>query len=668
MDSALTAVLTRDTSPNKEDMKLFKPPTLASVDTETILKLCDDTYQKYHRWQKDRHYRACEWVKLDELIGGKPPKQNEAETILGSTANTPDSKEVLEPVESSIRTQSTAAYASRENFVTQVMGSLFPQGQEFVSINPVTGVEPSQALALQQLCREYFSLIDFKTAIQPILRALGTYGTAICSYEWIEEKDVSWEKQIGRDSESNVYTKKSKTRYYAGKIVPLNIHEVVYDTTDTDLTRAMIIRKKVVYGSDLLDNPNYSEAKIKWDSGASNGVQPELLSEWSLNVKEPISLYKELCKKPAVDVYEAWGDFIFNNKLYKNYVLEFCYSTAVTSSSEKEISSKIVPLRLEPNPYRTYQRPYYIIKLTDEIGSIYPKSPLEHALPQHEAIVELQQSVKNLTQAAINRPFLVNAYGIKPESLQDIKKPMSHNQVIMLNQNADPRTTFTRMQDDSQFSINPALSLIDMLKDQARLATGETESMTGGSAPQYMKTGVAIAYQQGANNRYNLYASTIEAKLIVPIIRQTIDYFSQFLKKGSKIVTLRGSIPITEDPAFTEIDAKISVAGASHTATQQLEANNLMQTMQMMVSGPLADIVGVPIILRLFKTLLAKLNVPYVDDIVPESLIQTESTIPRVSLFDRIKGVFYRPNQQQQSFQQPQQQQVQAPVTPGQVQ
>jgi hypothetical protein len=664
MDSALTAILTRATSPNTEDAKLLKPPTLSSVDTEVLLKLCDNTYQKYQTWQRDRYYRAREWVKLDELIGGYPPKKNESEFIVSSQANTPDSKEILEPVESSIRTRSTAAYASRENFVTQIIGSLFPQGQEFVAINPVSGVEPSQALALQQLCREYFSLINFKTAIIPVIRALGTYGISIFSYEWIEEKDVSWEKITGKDGEAPSYNKKSKTRYYAGKVVPLNIHEVVYDTTDTDLTRAMIIRKKTVYGSDLLDNPNYAESKIKWDSGASNGIDTEVLAEQSLLMREPISLYKALCDKPAVDVYEAWGDFIFNNKMYKNYVLEFCYSPAVTSADEKELSSKIVPIRLEPNPYKTYQRPYYIVKLTDEVGSMYPKSPLEHSLSQHEAIVELQQDVKNLTKAASNRPFLVQGGLIRPASLKELEKPLTHNQVIYLKDGVDPRTVFSRMQDDSQFSIAPAISLMEMFKDQARLATGETESMTGGSAPQYMKTGVALAYQQGANNRYNLYASTIEADLIVPVIRQTIDYFSQFLKKGSKIVTLRGSIPITEDPAFTEIDAKISVAGASHTATQQLEANNLMQTMQMIVGGPLADTLGVGVVLRLFKTLLAKLNVPYVDDIVPESLIQTEEIIPRVSLFDRIKGAFYRPISQQQ----PQQQQVQSPVTPGQVQ
>ena len=629
-----------------DDKEKPKPPvasaaTILTVDAEALAQLCSKTHIEYERWITDRSMRANDWLRLDKLIGSQPKVASLIETL--GTANIPSTKQNVEDVNGIHPTVSTAAYATRENFTTQVMSTLFPEGQESVIITDVNGAEPGQALALQTLLRESLKLIDFKTCLLPVIRSVATYGTAFCAYEWVEECDeVAWKKKTTLSpSGKREYEYNKVTSYYAPKLTPIDIHTIVYDTTDTNLSRAKIIRKKIVYGQDLADNQNYADANVRWMQESLMVADTNIYQELSLASREQTQLYTELLGKSAVDVYEAWGDFYLNKKWYKNYVLEFTKSgQAVTDGKNAE---QYVALRFEPNPYKTHQRPYFIVKLTEETGGFYPKSPLEHALPQLEAVSEVQNTVKAIAMAEANRPYMVDRSGLEQASIDRLKDPLTRGTVLWLTTGSSANNIFNRLKDDSGFAIQPLLGLMDLFQSQARLATGETEAMTGGSAPQYMKTGVALAYQQGAASRHSMYASTLEARLIVPLLRQTLEYFSQFLEKGKVITTLRGKIPITDEPKFADIATKITVNGASQTATQQLEANNLMQTMQMVVTTPLAQALGASTILRLFKTLLAKLNVPYVDDIVPESLIQTEGVVPRVSLFDRIGGMFWKP-------------------------
>jgi hypothetical protein len=518
---------------------------------------------------------------------------------------------------------------------------MFPTGQTFINVDPFDEIEPTQAENVQKFLRDFLNLIDYKNMMSPVIKDILKYGTCILCYEWVNNEATIWKntKEIA-PSGKTIYSKLKKTKYNATKLVPINIHNIWYDTTHTDPSEAMIIRKKYMSGAEIVSNPNYINRNIYEEiQKASVNISPEEFS--SYENREGMNLFTIFSASPKsneqIEVFEVWGDFTIKGRIYKNYVLEYAINATKKKEQVDPTTSGYSVLRFEPNPYESATNPYIIAKIDNDPKSFYPKSPVELALNHYRTIAEMQQSIKDLSASASNRPFVMNDSAFTNETLQILKEGILHKDMVLHVESSEfsINNVIGRIQDNLTMQMQPIMNFIEFLKTQAQSITGETQSMGGGQAPQYMKTGVAMAFQEGALNRLSVISSSIESNVSLVVFRKTLEYLDQFLEVGSEIVTTKGRRKYTQKIPFTELEAKLTITGASFTSTRQLETNNLMQTLQMFMGSPISSLLGDGPMLRLVKQLLAKLGISDIDDIIDESLIR-DRTQKRLTIFDKI--------------------------------
>lgn len=460
-------------------------------------------------------------------------------------------------------------------------------------------------------------------------------------YEWVKDEAVIWKKTDKKaPSGKGIYDKLKKVKYNATKLVPINIHNIWYDTSHTDPSKSMVIRKKYMSGTDILNEPNYvNRHEYEEIQKSAVNVSPEEFSSYAN--REGMNLFTVYASAPKsnrqIEVFEVWGDFVVSGKVYKNYVLEYALNATKKYPVDSKETRTYNILRFEPNPYESATNPYIISKIDNDPKSFYPKSPIELALNHYRTIAEMQQSIKDLSASASNRPFIMNDSAFTAESIGKLKDGIIHKDMVLHIDSSEfsINNVIGRVQDNLTFQMQPIMNFIDFLKTQAQSITGETQAMGGGQAPQYMKTGVAMAFQEGALNRLSVIASSIESNVSLILFRKTLEYLDQFLEVGTEIVTPRGRRVYSQKIPFVELEAKITITGASFTSTKQLETNNLMQTVQMFMGSPIGALIGDGPMLRLIKQLLAKLGISDVDDIIDESLIR-DRTQKRLTIFDKI--------------------------------
>ena len=632
------------------------PITLLDLTLEQETSLCKETHTTWERLKNARSPRDREWKDLERILGAVPNKKKEgnldpAIQVVGSPKsmeymtvgennieNTKVELATYKTIEDSLQSY---AIASIETLHTSLMSSMFPTGQTFINVDPFDGVEPTQAENVQKFLRDFLNLIDFKNMMSPVIKDILKYGTCILCYEWVNSEATIWkDTKEPDDLGKKIYKKLKKTKYNATKLTPINIHNIWYDTTHTDPSEAMIIRKKYMSGSEIINNPNYVNRHLYEEiQKASVNITPEEYS--SYENREGMNLFTIFSASPKsnqqVEVFEAWGDFTVGGLIYKNYVLEYAINATKKEDVVDPKQSVYSILRFEPNPYESATNPYIIAKIDNDPKSFYPKSPVELALNHYRTIAEMQQSIKDLSASASNRPFIMNDRAFTAETLKKLKDGIIHKDMVLHVDSTEfsINNVFSRIQDNLTMQMQPIMNFIEFLKMQAQSITGETQSMSGGQAPQYMKTGVAMAFQEGALNRLSVISSAIESNVSLVVFRKTLEYMDQFLQVGSDIVTNKGRRKYTQKVPFTELEAKLTITGASFTSTRQLETNNLMQTLQMFMGSPIAPLLGDGPMLRLIKQLLAKLGISDIDDIIDESLIR-DRTQKRLTIFDKI--------------------------------
>ena len=643
-----------------KDTEKTLPLDLSSLKPKQESKLCSGIFQQFKKLEQERSVRQEEWKAMEELLflsDKRKPQRSVApeltpgyradeSTVTYSNKNMDDTEGKNQTVEDRDNTTQGIAYASKETLKSSLMTTIFPTGQEYLYLQSFDGVTASQTQALQKLLRDHLKLINFKQGVDDIFEDQLTYGIAFVCYEWVKESKVFWKKTnkqeiVSQGSPKTVYEKLLKTTYNGCKISTISPHSIVYDTQHTDPNEAMVIRRKYMTGLDIVSNLNYSK-RAEYEE-IQQGYPKDLIHEAeSTYIKEGLNLYTMMANQPEaykqVEVYEAWGDFVVDGKLVRNYVLEFAVD-ALKKKEEKTDTKQFHVLRFEPNPYQS-TRPYVISKCGK--GS-YPKSPIELSLCHYRAMANSQQAIKDVASTAGLRPWLADTTILTKESVERLQNSAITKDTILFtepNNDKPPERALSRVQDTLAFQLQPLIGFMDMLKGQAQGITGETQSMGGGQAPQYMKTGVALAFQEGSMTRIAQIASRFETTVCVPIFKKTMEYLQQYSQVGEQVITSIGRRNIKESVDFDGMEAMISIRGSSFSATKQLETNNLIQAMQMLLSTPAAAIVGDGGIIRLIKQLLSKLNVSEVDDIIPEGYLQ-ETTHQPLSLWDRIKGRFY---------------------------
>lgn len=631
-------------------------------------ELCKSLHETQQKLNTARKTRQNEWMELERILGMRKDRKPRADdpvqpiinpnenviathTVKGIQSTTKESMPLEKYLEDTIQSYT---YTTLRTLHTALITSMFPVGQSYLNVDRFDQVEPSQAESLQKFMRDLFHLMDYKSALNPIVSNLLKYGTSIDRYQWETEERTVWTKtadlgvSFGRLQPT--YTQTKKVVYNAPRLTPLPIMNVWYDTTVT-FDKALLIIKKDMTGSQLLETPEYRNRKIyERIQRDRTDVSPE---EYEIReIKTNMNLYQEIAAAPdtgkKVTIYEAWGDFNVGNRFCENYVLEFTTDALKVSESGKAQNQYSI-LRFEPNPYKSARKPFILSNLDLDAQDPYPKSPLELALPHYRNIAKLEAIVKDISATAAGRPLLYEQGAFTKESLEILAKGVITKDMALAvtqTQAGGIANAMIRMQDNQAFQVEPLLQHIETLRGQAQAITGETSAMSGGQAPQYMKTGVAMAYEQGALNRLTAISNSIETGVTQQVFKKTLEYLDQFLlpsvgengeQKPALIVTHQGSRAYDGGIGFEQLGWKMAVTGASFTATKQLETNNLMQFLQTLSNPDILGQIGVAPLLRLVKQIAAKLGISDVDDFIPEDKIIKQSS-PRLTLWDKITG------------------------------
>jgi len=662
---------------DETESKLYLAKTLASLTVKEGEALIAEMTRNFQNFRTSRATREKDWEELnrifgmstklgkstagivsDELLRGDiiPRDVNPHATTSRDAISGNDT--VVKKVEEINNMQATLARSSLDTYVTNLMVTTFPTGQESLFVQRFDKTEPQQALALQTLMRSHYEVIDQKQMVKLVFYEVAKYGTCIVGYEWLSETELHWVKD---EANPAAYVKKFENTYYAGKITPVPIQQIYFDTTCQDKNKALVIRKKQLSPTEILDCKNYSQRRT-YEELACQIIDTDPMLASRTYSAEGISLTTLFSASPEpytkLDVYECWGDFKIGKKVYKNYVLE--YTNVNTKKSIDNRQSHPQVLRFEPNPYGS-KKPYIIVQPFCDSASHYPKSPYEHALPHFKAIAQLQTAAKDIISASAMRPMIANINFLTAESKRFLEEEAITNKTVLYYTGEIPVSSiFSRMDDNQNSNATVVMQLVDSLKREVRDLIGETEAMAGGAAPQYMKTGVAMAFQQGSQNRLGETAKTIEEQLLIPMGRRTLDYFSKYLSGGQAIITGRGALPLGEPFSFDTLSNQIILRGSSYSPNNQLNTQNLMQTLQMLITSPFSAIIGDGGMLRMLKEALTMMGMQNVDDIIPQQVIQDTAT-KRLSLVEKLGGMFAQVKTPPQGQGQPQQGQGQSP-------
>jgi hypothetical protein len=653
-------------------MRVYK-----TVDTDHLPKVLTDHTPKdlhiavtsMHRtldnWRKSRSERELAWKAIDDILNmvhaREKKRSGEVDEALYQVENIqevhqaaysgesytqkvePKEADDAEIVRDKANVQSASCLVGIDTLVTGVMGNLFPIGQENVYLSQYDNISAGSINALEKMIRQYQNLVGFRQAAKEVLTAAAKYGTGVLLNEWVYEEKINWIPK--QDSAvKGTYTKRVSPKINAAIPKSVPITNVYFDTQAANPNDGLIIRKKYMTGREISECVHYKDRE-QFEKMERPIIEAHYTEVDKLYSTSSLNFYTSITDVPTIhqrfEVYECWGDIEVAGRIHHNYVMEYVRVGKMDGKNGKKASPETFHvLRFEPNAGGS-RSPYWILQPWTDGSSPYPKSPVEQALSHYKAKASLQIALKDLIVAAAATPYLADDSKLTHESKQKLmSEKITNETVLFVNpaQGTSLNSVFAKMEDRSAQQAPSLASLIDMMGKEAQDVMGSTDAMRGGAVPQYAKTGVVAQFQEGSKSRVFEISKTIEHQLMIPYVRQTIEHFDmQFSNSGGYILTPTGYLEIPPAMDFSQFIGQIVIRSSSYTANAQLQSANLIQTMQMVVNSNLAGLLGGGIIARLFKNLLFMLNVPNVEDIIPEAFLKEQLAEP-ISLMDRIRG------------------------------
>jgi hypothetical protein len=646
-----------------------KPKTLVDFTALEMQELAMNTEKVYRKWQSDRSARELDWQRVDSIfsmnITGKPlSTADEALIPVDYTENNAvvrqdykkgtdaKSEELTKQI---ANTQASACKAGVDTVVTAIMSYLFPQGQENLYFDTYDGQNSLPILALQKVLRRYNHLVNLREAMKHVIADAAKYGTGVLCNEWVYKEKVNWFKTPQDALETGTYTHQrvDKLVYNATKPYNVPINQIYFDPNAKNPNDGLVIRKKRMTGLEMSECTAYKDRKL-FEELQPSPPQDIFNETFKVSAMSNMSLYAMFssapCQYQQFEVFECWGTFRVGNMLYKNYVLEYTKSPSKNKDGDKkdqksedknELGSHQV-LRFEPNTL-SQNSPYHFMQPWSDGGTPLPKSPVEYALNHYEAMAKMQVAAKDMIVSAAATPTLVDLSLLEAESINVLKQGVITNETMLFYNSStgrEAKSVYTKMQDNSTAQVSPVMGFLDMLNKQAQDLLGSNDAMMGGNAPQYTKSAAIQVFQEGSKNRIAELVHSIESQLFIPVIKQNIEYFDQnFAQSGGIVVTNTGSFELPPGINFDMMNTRIIIRGSTYSSTTQLQASNMMQTLQMLMGSPLGASLGPGILFRLVKQLLFKMEVPDVDDIIPEELI-IQQLAPPTSFKDRLLNMF----------------------------
>jgi hypothetical protein len=604
---------------NELNWKSVKAVQLADLAAEQADRIAQTITSQYSTWKQQRRSIEDLWQEIDRQVNQFDPVYSLQEQ--GDIAT-----QFKTPTRFGSKIKMTDTYAHREGLVAAIIQYLMQNDYDFFDVVPLDGLDSDKTSAVKDYLMWVLDSMNFEQDFVPFLRDLVQYGTAIASLEWCRETYPRWRKiqALSEGGPEVVFQEYQEVRYDAPKFTPLNLLYTVIDPTARDVRTATLIFQKPVPKEEIMANPAYTvtwEAVNAAPSFASNteSNREQIKEETRRNYQFSMSEYGD-----KVQVYEAWGDFVDGQTVYKNYVAEV-------------MNNKLI--RFEPNPYSMSSKPFVIARYTTETNRIYGHTPLSSITGIQAAKDTVLNQYIDGWSMENNRPWELVTQNLVSFAKNGKKTlpPMSADTVIHVRQPG----TLRRAEGSSKLTHQDPTAIMAHLEMQMVRATGDSELTSGGNASEYMKTGVAMQVANAGNTRLNLYAKTIEKEAITPVLEMLVDLLRQMNTEPRTF--RRKDNPNEEyvfDPTYLMNDIKFTMRGASYNITKQVQANALLQTLTMAAQQPmLQQILNWPEALKVVFENQGVRNISRL--ILPQAqAMMQQVNMQQPTFADKIKGFF----------------------------
>lgn len=612
-----------------------KAVRLEDLTTEQANRIANSIVENWNDWRTQRYGIERVWNSIDNQVNQYDPVYSpQTDSDVGFKV------QLRHGFGQKIKFPHT--FSHREGLVASFMRYLMEDDYDFFTPVPLDSVDTELTDGLKQYLMYLLDLTDFENRLAPFVRDAAQYGTAFAAYEWHRITAPQWKRERLTDPITKldmgvVDMEQQVTLVDAPIFTPLNVYNTVIDPSDPNTKTSTLIMAKAVSPYEIRANQNYPQVvRDNWDAivGApAFEVSPQQNMDESRERARGNSSYSaSQTYKDKKLVYEAWGQFSDGKELYVNYVAEV-------------FNGKLI--RFEPNPYNMPYKPFIVCSPLKETNRVYGPSLLFTVRGIQAAFDTTYNQFHDAWDIELNAPTLVQANSIIQSTRHRqntvVVPPMAKDAFWLVR---DIQTSVGKMPTNNVAGrMNPA-PMLQLLAGAMEMGTGDNPLNSGGQAPEYMKTGVAMTIANAGNDRLNLYAKAIERDCIVPMLEMTVRYIQQNVDTPRTFKRLDNFQTALFDPAVAAQDIRFTMRGASYNMNRQQQTNNFLNAIREMLGSPLAQVFNPgKLAVQVLKMVGAKNPLELLN---PEAVMMAENAVQQPTFSQRIMGLFGKKQVQQQ--------------------
>lgn len=507
--------------------------------------------------------------------------------------NRPSSKEnALENPEKTGRSNVRLPVISQavDAVVAQQHLANFPQDESFFSLRPQNDMAHKVQAALEQHIEDSFEYIDLMAMAQKDRKSLALAGGNVVWHPWVFCKETEYEYKhnelFGIKIGSARRVPSEVTKFEGTAFIPLNIEDVRFDATvdsigDTNVIfrRWMDVHalKKVEKLQNRGDVTSYHDIHDQSETRKREyyrdwGIEPQFHDKGGVTAKEKCLLYEE------------WGDFMVDGKVYENHVLIY--------------SNERVFHFFGPNPHDHQMKPLSACPYVFMPNSMLGKSMAHDIIPlAHQVNTSINQAndIFSITGNPVYT-YLYNDPGLKelakhgplvtrpgmwiPVGSHDSLKPVEYDRQV----------------------VQEILGLYHVIKEEIRESTGGVPYATGAtSGAEGDKTlGEVEILNNGTSTRFQLTVQTYDEMRLKPFARQSVSNLRQYATQD--ITPIEGD-PITPD-MLKQAKFDVNITGSKAVMSRKRDFDDWMMIINTILPGLLKNNFAVP------DGSVMKLNIP----------------------------------------------------------
>lgn len=532
-----------------------KPVKLSRAQQDALVKGAAERWKSYTAQWNDWLNRAQEST---NLYCDNRPSGNEKAYL------TPD-KSGRSNVRMPVVSQAVDAVVAQQHLAN------FPQDESFFKLRPKNEVAHKIQASLEQHIEDSFEYIDLMALAQKDRKSLALAGGNVVWHPWVFCKETEYTYQqreiFGIKVGAPKRVASEVTKFEGTAFIPLNIEDVRFDAmvdsirdTNAIFRRWMAVEdlKKVEKLQNLDDVATYHQLHDE-----SESRKREYFRDWGIDPQfNDIScpMAKEKCL-----LYEEWGDFVVDGKVYENHVLIF--------SNERVFHG------LFPNPHDHQMKPLSVCPYLFMPNSLLGKSLAHDIIPlAHQVNTSINQAndVFNITGNPAYT-YLYNDPALKELAKHGPLKTMPGMWIPVGSHDSLKPIVYDRQ------VVQEILALYDVIKEEIRESTGGVPYATGGmsEAQQDRTLGEVEILANGTSTRFQLNVQTYDEMRLKPFIKISVANLRQY---ATQDITPVDGNPITPE-MLKQASFDVNVTGSKSVLSRKRDFEDWMLIIDKILPG-----------------------------------------------------------------------------------